>query len=102
MSWQVNNYFSQFFIFFQKVGVAFTKKQIEIYNGTDHVYNGDVFNEMAPPSSDPQYISNISTAIFETLKAGDPDAVWLMQAWQFLSGFWKDDLIKAWLTRSYF
>jgi len=52
---------------------------------------------MAPPSSDPQYISNISTAIFETLEAGDPDAIWLMQAWQFLSGFWKDDLIKAWL-----
>ena len=54
---------------------------------------------MAPPSSDPQYISNISTAIFETLEAGDPDAIWLMQAWQFLSGFWKDDLIKAWLQR---
>lgn len=57
---------------------------------------------MSPPSSEPQYISNISTAIFETLEAGDPDAVWLMQAWQFLSAFWKDDLIEAWLKRMYF
>jgi len=61
------------------------------------VYNGDVFNEMSPPSSAPEYITNISSAIFETLKAGDPEAVWLMQAWQFLSDYWKNDLIEAWL-----
>eukprot|EP00111_Clytia_hemisphaerica_P018124 TCONS_00053628-protein len=83
---------------FKKVGVAFIQKQIEIYDSTDHVYNGDVFNEMSPPSSDPKYVSGISAAIYDTMKTADPNAIWLMQAWQFLSGFWKDDLIQAWLT----
>ena len=77
---------------------SFIQKQKEIYNSTDHVYNGDVFNEMSPPSSDPKYVSGISAAIYDTMKTADPNAIWLMQAWQFLSGFWKDDLIQAWLT----
>ena len=75
----------------------FVAKQAEIYNGTDHVYNADVFNEMQPPESSTEFISNTSKAIYSAMTAGDKDAVWLMQGWMFLNDYWKDDLIQAWL-----
>lgn len=83
---------------FKTIGAAFIKKQTEVYNGTDHIYNADVFNEMAPPSADPKYIFDLSASLFATMEAEDTQAVWLMQAWQFLSSFWKNDLMKAWFT----
>ncbi len=60
--------------------------------GTDHLYNGDPFNEMNPPSNDPSYLAQVSKSIYEGLAESDPNAVWVLQGW-FLyasSSFWYD------------
>lgn len=38
--------------------------------GTDHIYNTDTFNEMNPPSSDPAYLSAVSSSVFSSMTAG--------------------------------
>ena len=39
----------------------------------------DTFNENSPPTSDPEYISNLGASVFKAMSKGDKDAVWLMQ-----------------------
>jgi alpha-N-acetylglucosaminidase len=67
--------------------------------GTDHIYNCDTFNEMDPASSDPQYLSDAGSAVFDAMVAGDAQAIWLMQGWLFLhSTFWQPPQVKALVT----
>eukprot|EP00118_Oscarella_pearsei_P005009 m.22289 g.22289 ORF g.22289 m.22289 type:complete len:807 (+) comp28318_c0_seq2:22-2442(+) len=75
----------------------YVQMQIQEF-GTDHVYNVDTFNEMNPASKDPKYLAESSSSVLKGLQAGDPDAVWLMQGWLFLSGFWGPDEMKAYLN----
>ncbi|XP_065187181.1 alpha-N-acetylglucosaminidase-like [Sycon ciliatum] len=65
--------------------------------GTDHVYNVDTFNEMQPSSSNPHYLANTSAAVFQGMRAADPDAIWLMQGWLFLNEFWTAKTVKPYL-----
>jgi alpha-N-acetylglucosaminidase len=44
--------------------------------GTDHIYNCDTFNEMAPSSGDPAYLKQIGESIFSAMTAVDPSAIW--------------------------
>lgn len=74
----------------------FIKAQQEIYDGTDHIYNADVFNEMTPPKLTTDFMSKTSKAIFQSMLSGDSNAVWLMQGWVFLDSAWTPDLMKAW------
>ena len=77
----------------------FIEEQSREYNGTDHVYNADSFNEMTPPSSDPSYLASSSKSILSSMQAADPEAIWLMQGWLFQdSSFWKPTQMKALLT----
>ena len=46
------------------------------YNGTNHIYNSDVFNEMTPKSSDPKYLASTSRAVYDAMVAADPQAYW--------------------------
>ena len=86
----------------QIIGQKFIEKQIEVYNGTDHVYNADVFNEEKPPEYSRDYMYSSSKNIFQTMQAGDPDAVWVLQGWTFLQNFWNETLMKAWLSGTFF
>nr|WP_320023586.1 alpha-N-acetylglucosaminidase [uncultured Draconibacterium sp.] len=81
---------------FAEIGKKFLEVQKEIY-GTGHLYSADTFNENEPPSDDPQYLSELSSKVFEGMKAADPDAVWVMQGWLFYShrDFWKEPQIKG-------
>ena len=81
---------------FAEIGKKFLEVQKEIY-GTDHLYSADTFNENEPPSDDPEYLSELSSKVFEGMKAADPDAVWVMQGWLFYShrDFWKEPQIKG-------
>lgn len=81
---------------FAEIGKKFLEVQKEIY-GPDHLYSADTFNENEPPSDDPQYLSELSSKVFEGMKAADPDAVWVMQGWLFYShrDFWKEPQIKG-------
>ncbi|MED6148039.1 hypothetical protein PIB30_049440 [Stylosanthes scabra] len=82
---------------FVEIGEAFIKKQIKEYGDVTDIYNCDTFNENSPPTSDPEYISNLGASIFKAMSKGDKDAVWLMQGWLFYSdsSFWKPPQMKA-------
>jgi alpha-N-acetylglucosaminidase len=82
---------------FVEIGKRFTELVTAAF-GTDHIYNGDTFNEMDPSTGDPTYLRTIGAAVYQGLIASDPDAVWLMQGWLFHSGFWTDDRIHAYLS----
>ncbi|XP_032890693.1 alpha-N-acetylglucosaminidase isoform X1 [Amblyraja radiata] len=80
--------------FFQQIGKMFQLELIQEF-GTDHVYSADTFNEMTPRSSDPKYLSSISNAVFKSMTQVDRSAIWLMQGWLFMSGFWRPAQVKA-------
>ncbi len=58
----------------------FLEEQTRMY-GTDHIYGIDPFNEMDPPSFEPQYLHDVSRHIYESLAAVDPQAEWLQMGW---------------------
>lgn len=58
------------------IGKMFIEEQIKEYNGTNHIYNADTFNEMIPRSNDPVYLSRTSNAVFHAMTAGDENAIW--------------------------
>mmetsp|Transcript_102308 Transcript_102308/g.180245 ORF Transcript_102308/g.180245 Transcript_102308/m.180245 type:complete len:734 (-) Transcript_102308:82-2283(-) len=82
--------------FFKSIGQAFIEEQTKMY-GTDHIYQCDTYNELIPRSGDLNYLASSSRAVFSAMQAGDPEAVWLMQGWLFLGGFWSNERIQAYL-----
>ncbi len=58
----------------------FLEEQTHLF-GTDHIYGIDPFNEVDPPSFEPDYLNKVSRHIYESLTAVDPDAEWLQMAW---------------------
>jgi len=84
---------------FNKLGKRYIEIQTQAY-GTDHIYNGDVYNEMQPPTDNTTYLAESSRGTYEGLLLGDPDAVWLMQAWLFINerSFWQEPQVKAYLS----
>ena len=60
----------------------FLKEQAAMY-GTDHLYSADPFNEIAPPSWEPDYLAGVSRTIYQGMAGGDPDAVWYLMSWNF-------------------
>ena len=58
----------------------FLEEQTRLF-GTDHIYGVDPFNEVDPPSFDPDYLHDVSRHIYESLTAVDPQAEWLQMAW---------------------
>jgi len=81
---------------FAEIGKKFLETQSRIY-GTDHLYSADTFNENEPPSNDPEYLSALSSKVFEGMKSADSKAIWVMQGWLFYSHreFWKAPQIKG-------
>lgn len=54
---------------FQVIGTLFLKELIKEF-GTDHIYSADTFNEMHPLSSEPAYLSKVSSAVFHSMTGG--------------------------------
>ncbi len=75
---------------FARIGKLFIEEQTRQF-GTDHLYASDTFIEMAPPSNDPKFLAAMGKALYEAMRAGDPQATWVMQGWIFVNnpGFWK-------------
>ncbi|KAK6188714.1 hypothetical protein SNE40_004838 [Patella caerulea] len=82
---------------FKKIGSSFIKEMQNEF-GVDHVYNADSFNEMTPRSSEASYLASASRGVYEAMIEGDPQAIWLMQGWLFLSSFWGPTQTEALLT----
>jgi alpha-N-acetylglucosaminidase len=87
---------------FQDIGKAFLELQFQIFGETakSHIYNCDTFNENKPASSDPTYLAGSSSAVYNSMIAADPDAIWLMQGWLFVNDrtFWTDTNIQSYLA----
>ncbi|MBP5687659.1 MAG: alpha-N-acetylglucosaminidase [Muribaculaceae bacterium] len=58
----------------------FLEEQTRMF-GTNHIYGIDPFNEMDPPSFEPEYLNKISEHIYKSLTAVDPQAEWLQMGW---------------------
>eukprot|EP00659_Diplonema_papillatum_P007671 gene7671-11768_t len=84
---------------FVSIGQKFIETQRTVF-GTDHLYNGDQYNEMAPPTNDSGYIKNASAAMYTALSSADPEAIWVMQGWLFVDdpGFWTASTVEAYLS----
>ncbi|EMD32578.1 glycoside hydrolase family 89 protein [Gelatoporia subvermispora B] len=79
---------------------SFIAKQQEAYGANiSHIYTLDQYNENNPFSGNLSYLSSISEGTFTSLRAADPDAVWMLQGWLFFSSeaFWTNERIEAYL-----
>ncbi len=65
---------------YARIQRMFLEEQTRLF-GTDHIYGIDPFNEVDPPSFEPEYLNKVSRHIYESLTAVDPDAEWLQMAW---------------------
>lgn len=87
---------------FQEIGKAFLLLQEQIFGSyaMSHIYNCDTFNENQPASSDFEYLSSSSAAVYASMRAADDQAIWLMQAWLFVNAadFWTDSAIEYYLS----
>ena len=84
---------------FADVQRRYLAKQEALY-GTDHIYGVDPFNEMDPPSWEPDYLAAVSEGIYRTLQQSDPEARWLQMSWIFYykRKQWTPERLKAYLT----
>ncbi len=67
---------------FIEIQKAYLSEQQRLW-GTDHYYGADPFNEMTPPSWEPDYLASVSKTIYSGMKAIDPKAVWVQMGWTF-------------------
>ncbi|MEX0312669.1 MAG: alpha-N-acetylglucosaminidase [Allomuricauda sp.] len=84
---------------FKDIQRRFLSKQTELY-GTDHIYGADPFNEVHPPSWEPDYLATVSETIYTSMKEVDPKATWLQMTWIFYfeREHWTNDRIEAMIT----
>lgn len=67
---------------FAKIQKHFLQEQTRLF-GTDHIYGVDPFNEVDPPSWEPEYLRQVSSDMYHTLTAADPKAEWMQMTWMF-------------------
>ncbi|MEP6591756.1 MAG: alpha-N-acetylglucosaminidase [Gemmatimonadota bacterium] len=81
---------------FQKFGTRFIERQTELF-GTDHLYAADPFNEIDPPSNDSTFLAGMGHTIYESMRAADPDATWVLQGWflYYQAKFWQEPQARA-------
>ncbi len=84
---------------FASIQRDFLEEQTRMY-GTDHIYGVDLFNEVSPPSWEPDSLHKISAGVFKSMTDVDPEAVWLQMGWLFISArrSWTPERIKAYLS----
>ena len=84
---------------FAKIQKLFLDEQKKLF-GTDHVYGLDPFNEVDPPSFEPEYLRKIASDMYATLTAADPKAQWMQMTWMFYfdKDKWTSERMKALLT----
>lgn len=96
---QYESYFlDPFDSLFNPIQKEFLAEQTKLF-GTDHVYGTDPFNEVTPPSWEPNYLANASHVIYSSITNVDANAQWLQMAWifYFQQKQWTPERIKAFL-----
>ena len=84
---------------FAKIQKLFLEEQTRLF-GTDHIYGVDPFNEVDPPSWEPDYLKRVAAQMYGTLTAVDKKAVWLQMTWMFYydSKKWTAQRLEAFLS----
>ena len=84
---------------FSTLQKSFIDKQATAYGNVTHVYTLDQYNENNPYSGDTAYLQSIAAGTFASLRATDPEAIWMFQGWMFYSAetFWTTDRVQAYL-----
>lgn len=85
---------------FAQLQKSFIAKQKTYYGDVTNFYTLDQFNENNPASGDNHYLANVSLNTWKSLKAADPESVWVMQGWLFSSNsaFWTNSRVEAFLS----
>lgn len=88
--------FDPLFLTLQK---SFIDKQAAAYGNVSHIYTLDQYNENNPYSGNASYLQSVASSTFASLRAADPEAIWMMQGWMFFSSetFWTTELVQAYL-----
>lgn len=89
--------------YFREIGKQF----IELYKkeyGEVSYYLADSFNELKVPVSEErryEELADFGNAVYESIRAGDPAGIWVMQGWLFYndSQFWDQASVKALLSK---
>lgn len=84
---------------FVQIQKKFLETQNELY-GTDHIYGIDLFNELTPPSWEPDYLGRVSRQVYEALEQADSAATWLQMTWLFYNerADWTNDRVEPYIT----
>ena len=84
---------------FGEIQDTFMKEQKRLF-GASHIYGADPFNELDPPSWDPEYLARAARLTYESMSRSDPEAVWLQMAWVFYHKrkSWTPERLQAYLT----
>lgn len=77
----------------------FLEKQDSLF-GNSHLYGCDPFNEMDPPSWEPDYLASVSKNIYASMQAADSTARWLQMTWVFYykRKQWTPERLRPYLT----
>ncbi len=67
--------------------------------GTNNIYGVDPFNEIDAPSWDSRTLTQMSSGLYKSISAVDPDAIWLQMGWLFYADpkHWTPENIEAFL-----
>ena len=84
---------------FADIQRRYLSKQQALY-GTNHIYGCDPFNEMDPPSWEPDYLAAVSKNIYRSMQSVDPQAQWLQMSWVFYykRKQWTTERLRSYLT----
>jgi len=88
---------------FQEIGARFIAEYRRTF-GPCRYYLADSFNELdVPVSADHRYeeLASYGEAVYESIRRGNPDGVWVMQGWLFsnAASFWDSASTRALLSR---
>ena len=81
-----------------RIQKAFIQAQTRRF-GTGHIYGFDLFNEVPPPSWEPEVLASIGKGAYENIAAADPQAQWLQMGWLFYNDrrHWTPERVRAYL-----
>lgn len=112
---------------FTTLGAQFNKLVLALYGDPSGqetpLLNADMYNEMGevwrrwidrglaqhpppalispradPSSGNATYLADCNAATYAAMTAANPNAIYVMQAWLFHSGFWSPDRVQAYLS----
>ncbi|MCM1449807.1 MAG: alpha-N-acetylglucosaminidase [Clostridiales bacterium] len=83
---------------FNVIQREYLTEQTRLY-GTDHIYGIDPFNEVDPPTWNPDSLAMMSNRLYRSVADVDPQAVWLQMAWILYADpeHWTPETAKAYI-----